>query len=105
MHVWQSIAMIVTRQYPINKRGKPYRLLEQFFFYEIRKNDNYEMTWATLLVYTLNILWLDLSCTRRISTFLYMKHNNFIEIKQMSNVNIKQNNVSTSILLIKILVY
>ena len=34
-----------------------------------------------------------------------LKHNNYVEIKQFSKVDIKQTNVSTVILLIKFLVY
>ena len=34
-----------------------------------------------------------------------LKHNNYVEIKLVSKVDIKQNNVSTDILLIKFLVY
>ena len=34
-----------------------------------------------------------------------LKHNKYIEIKQFSKVDIKQNNISTVILLIKFLVY
>ena len=50
------------------------------------------------------------TCTWRISTIFFMStrvlnHNKYVEIKQFSKVKIKQNNISTVILLIKFFVY
>ena len=52
-----------------------------------------------------------LTCTWRISTIFFfiwtrvLNHNKYVEIKQFSKVDIKQNNISAIILLIKFLVY
>ena len=52
-----------------------------------------------------------LTCTWRISTIFFfiwtrvLNHNKYVEIKQFSKEDIKQNNISTVILLIKFLVY
>ena len=52
-----------------------------------------------------------LTCTWRISTIFFfiltlvLNHNKYVEIKQFSKVDIKENNISAVILLIKFLVY
>ena len=61
------------------------------------------MIWSCNLVIDLYFLFCFLSCF--ISSKPVLKHYKYIEIKQLSKVDIKQNNVSIVILLIKFLVY